>query len=122
MIVNINNHIELSPYAAGLQSSVKKRYIEKIAFINYIDPYNPNVKLSPKKATSGDNFPKIYNIDIYNYLVLRTSYYTHEQLKAYKSLESYNVFISGWVHSVKYCEINGNILIIGKVSELDFKE
>ena len=38
--------------------------------------------------------------DIYNYLNLTPSLYTHEQIKSYKSLEAYNQFVNGWVSDV----------------------
>ena len=38
--------------------------------------------------------------DIYNCLVETPSLYTHQQLKAYKSLEAYKLFVDGWVGNV----------------------
>ncbi|XP_063609676.1 uncharacterized protein LOC134783664 [Penaeus indicus] len=38
--------------------------------------------------------------DIVNYLGLQTSWATGEQMKAYKCLEAYNFFISGWVNTL----------------------
>jgi hypothetical protein len=86
----IGTNFILSSYAAGLQPFVKKRYIEKISFIR-VDPYCIDFKNSEKIL------PPVSLIDIYNYFVLKKSAYTGEQLKAYKSLESYNFFISGWM-------------------------
>ena len=39
--------------------------------------------------------------DIFNYLISTTSPYTRAQLKAYKSMDGYNVFIQGWVGKVE---------------------
>ena len=54
--------------------------------------------------------------DIYNHLVISTSYYTGQQMKAYKSLEAYNYFISGWVQQVCHKTLeNDKELLIAKV-------
>ncbi|XP_051996015.1 uncharacterized protein LOC127653381 [Xyrauchen texanus] len=47
-----------------------------------------------------EDLPTVEAVDITNYLVLQTSYYTRQQMKAYKSLEAYNFFVSGWVHNL----------------------
>ena len=36
----------------------------------------------------------------FNYLVATPSLYTQDQLKAYKSLDAYNLFVNGWVSNV----------------------
>ena len=38
--------------------------------------------------------------DVYNYLILTPSLYTHEQLKTYKSLKAFNEVVNGWVRDV----------------------
>ena len=46
--------------------------------------------------------------DIYNYLVNTPSEYTHESMKAYKSLKAYEFFVCGHVHDVFYHQIDKN--------------
>ena len=46
------------------------------------------------------DWPHVAYGDIHNYLILVPSYYTHEQLKVYKSLDGYNSFANGWVSIV----------------------
>ncbi len=41
-----------------------------------------------------EDLPTVEAVDITNYLVLQTSYYTRQQMKAYKSLEAYKFFVS----------------------------
>ena len=45
------------------------------------------------------DWPDVVHGDIYSYLILMPGM-THEQLKAYKSLEGYNQFVNGWVSGV----------------------
>ena len=45
-------------------------------------------------------WPEVTYADIYNFLINTTSYCTHEQLKAYKSLDGYNFFVNGWVTNI----------------------
>ncbi|CAM4622664.1 unnamed protein product [Leuciscus chuanchicus] len=42
------------------------------------------------------DLPTVEAVNITNYLVLQTSYCTRQQMKAYKSLEAYNFFVSGY--------------------------
>ena len=58
------------------------------------DPYH--MKMSDF-LTEPKDLPTIEAVDITNYLVLQTSYYTKQQMKAYKSLEAYHFFVSGSV-------------------------
>ena len=44
--------------------------------------------------------PAVEYPDIANYLVLQTSWATKQQMKAYKSMDAYNFFISGWVNTL----------------------
>ena len=63
-----------------------------------------------------DNFPSISYPDIVNYLVFRPGPYSADDMKAYKSLETYNQVIKGWVRDVKVnLNKNGLTAVNGKV-------
>jgi len=55
-------------------------------------------------------------VDIYDFFITRTSVYTKNQLKAYKSLDAYHYFADGWIKEMKYAPINQFIVVIAKVS------
>ena len=57
-----------------------------------------------------------------NYLVLQTSWVMKTQMKAYKSMEGYNFFVSGWVNDVFVKPVGGDIgIIFARVSSTVFK-
>ena len=84
-----------SNYFYKLEPNVKATYVEKISLCDGIDPYTMN-----KNSFSTDfrELPNLEFPDISNYLVVQTSFYTRQQMKAFKSLEAYNFFVCGWVH------------------------
>ena len=85
----------LSEYAKSLESRVKTRYIQKISVLG-VDPVSiPTDRFDP------ECLPPIEATDLLGYLVLETSYYTKQQLKAFKSLEAFNQMVSGFVTSVR---------------------
>ena len=109
IIILMEFHIysmQLSKCISGLCEIAKKRYIQKILSI-YEDQremcQDPYMLLENQFCPILDaaDFPNLAYPDIYHYLVHSTSAYTKEELKAYKSLEAYNYFISGWVSNVK---------------------
>lgn len=65
-----------------------------------------------------NNFPPIIYPDILNYLVFIPSRLTMEDLKAYKKLEVYNVFTSGWVRQPVVTLCNDLYVITGRVFNL----
>lgn len=46
------------------------------------------------------DYPSVEYPDIVNYLALQTSWITGQQIKAYKSMDAYNFFVSGWVNTI----------------------
>ena len=53
------------------------------------------------------DWPSVSYTDIYNYLINTPSEYTHEMLKAYKSMDGYNFFVNGWVSNIVVTQIEG---------------
>ena len=101
---SVSDNIQHTIYM-NLNSDDRKKYEEKLITADGTvlpDPYTlvenwkDNVKL----------LPDITWADIYNYLINTPSLYTNENLKACKSLEAYNFFVSGHVHDVAYHGIN----------------
>ena len=88
----------------------KARYLEKLQAIDNKDPYEMD-GWSAEMAT----WPEVSYPDIVNYLVYTQSMYTLAELKAYKSLEAYNYFVSGWVLDIGHVEVNNRSVLIGKV-------
>ena len=86
----------LSKYYHGLGSQDKDRYLEKLSSVQ-VDPY-----LIMKNQWEDDVklFPAVSYPDIVTYLLFTKSPFTAENLKAYKSLEAYNQFVSGWVRDL----------------------
>ena len=101
--------IPLSDYAKKLDPHVRTRYLEKIAAIG-IDPV-----LIEGKQFEPDCLPPVESTDLLFYLVLETSFYTHQQFKAFRSLESYNQTVSGWIASVEGHIISDKFVVLGKV-------
>ena len=61
---------------------------------------------------SWDSWPNIGFPDIYSFLIERTSEFTRESLKAYKSLEGYNQYCNGWVGNVNVYQPMSNCTYI----------
>ena len=105
--------INLSTYAKCLSVDHRKRYIEKISKINFIDPYD----MKKTEFDYGmDLLPKIVYPDIVNYLLFAPSPYTAEQLKCFKAMDSYNYFLSGFVKEVGAKVFSNICLLVGRVS------
>ena len=70
-----------------------------------------------------DCLPPVESTDVLLYLVLDTSFYTHQQLEAFKSLEAYtivyNQMLPGWIASVKSYFISNKFIIPGKARVID---
>ena len=94
--ISSNDCLTFSEYYSSLTGPAKARYRQK-ANLCGLDPY------ILKTSDCSDNltdFPSVEYPDIVNYLVLQTSWATGQQMKAYKSLDAYNFFVSGWVNTI----------------------
>ena len=101
MACSINNSTNCySDYVLNLDVTALARYVKKLRGLP--DPYYL------KKGWSLDlkNWPDVIYTDIYFYLVESQGVYTHQSLKAYKSLQAYEYVKSGHVHPIEYHQIN----------------
>ena len=90
----------LSVYATGLDPTAKGRYEDKIGAIG-VDPYViPKQEQKSVVSSTVEELPDLTYHDIYNYFLNSASPITGEALKAYKSLEAYKFFISGFVRDI----------------------
>ncbi len=81
-------------YQDKLSKDARARYLEKLASVNDVDPYN--LATRSWKADLALLPPTLY-LDIISYLVYGISVYTSQQFKNYKSLEADGYFTNGWV-------------------------
>lgn len=103
-----------STYCNDLDLVCRKRYVELVQKYIGRDPYL--MKMSEFSQNRKD-LPTIEAVDISNYLVLQTSYYTRQQMKAYKSLEAYNFYVCGWVSNLGAKRLQCDyILVFARVS------
>ena len=81
--------ISLSDYASNLKPAAKTRYIEKLQYDNSTsslpDPFTLTSGWSDQPAL----WPDITFGDIYTYLIDTPGKFTHQNLKAHKSLKAY---------------------------------
>ena len=87
-----------SDYYTSLTGEAKCKYDGKMKMISTtIDPYcilekksGPSSSCSLISSVEWYDWPDVSFADIYNCLILTPSFCTHEQLKAYKSMDGYN--------------------------------
>ena len=98
----------------SLDDEAKVRYEKKLQLIDLaICPY----KL-PSEAWIDDVtlWPPVEFPDIVVYLLQTPGKYTREKLKAYKSLEAYNYFVSDWVGTYYYHKITDSEFCVIKAA------
>ena len=85
-----------------LSLDVKSKQIYKVK-VNRLQRYDLHQMKKEELSQDISKFPPAqwYNLIIVNYFLFSLSLLTKEESKAYKSLESYNQFVSGWVKEVK---------------------
>ncbi|XP_013415512.1 uncharacterized protein LOC106177314 [Lingula anatina] len=105
-----NQENNFHSYKLSLPAPERKRYEDKLGIIDGKDPYETTTW-----STDAGLLPEVTYMDIVNYLLFTTSYYSQEQLKCYKGLEAYNQFVCGWVRDVGSVEVGGKIVTSAKV-------
>ena len=105
----------LSEYCNSLSGPAKARYKDKVDICGF-DPYslkNSDFEDDPERL------PTVKYPDIFNYFVLQTSWVTKQQMKAYKSLEACNFFVSGWVSKLQRKQVGTDkSCVFARVSNL----
>ena len=100
--------VEKKSYFDGLTGRTRERYLEKLKLIDGVDPYEIDYR-SWK-----------YDLSLYPDLVicLSNTPRTHmsEDVKACKSPEAFNQFMSGWVKEIRVMEIGDNRVVSARVS------
>ena len=107
--------INLSTYAASLDVIARNRYKDKISSVG-VDPYL--ISRSETKSAhicSSNELPDTSNMDVYHYLINKPGGYSGQILKAYKSLDAYRYFSSGWVQNVFVNMRSNQFVICSKV-------
>lgn len=104
--------MEVSNYCKSLSTEEQAVYRQKISLIN-VDPYLIRTQECSSKI---EDFPNIVYPDIFMYLVHTKSKFTADDMKAYKSLESYNQAACGWVRQLAIKNMGTYSLIFSKVS------
>ena len=92
---------EKSEYFEFLSEEDKKDYLAKLTLSTGEQLPDPFI-LHSNWPDHVSLLPDITYPDIYHFLIEYQSQFSKESLKAYKSLESYNFFVSGHVQNV-YC-------------------
>ena len=76
-----------------------------------VDPYcYLESKRSIPNAIEWTEWPDVTFAEVYDYLVLTMSLYTHDQLKAKKSLDGYNFLLNGWLNGVTVVKVGTKII------------
>ena len=99
----------LSGYKDTLKPDELSRYVNKLGLIEGNDPYE-----LVGWSECDENFPSVSYPDIVNYLVFTPSPYTLEDLKAYKSTDSYKQALLGRVSDVATFTVQENIIVSAK--------
>ena len=91
----------------------KRRYCEKLKLVNGTDPYEVSMN---EWQDDIDHWPAVTHVHVCMYLILTPSPYTENDMLNYKSLDSYQNFVKGWVREVLVKPLGCKRIVIGKVN------
>ena len=97
-----------SEFVCTLEPLVRARYETKVLLCGRVNPY---CLRKDDFSTNFEYLPKLQFPDISNYFVLQvqTSFYTKNEMKAFKSMDAYIFFfVCGWVHDLRWKQIQDN--------------
>ena len=97
-------NIQYSDYFAGVEGPVKSRYQEIITVCGF----NPYALRKSDFSNNMELLPNVQYPDIVIYLVLQTLWATKTEMKAYKLMDTYNFFVSGWVNTLCIRSVDGD--------------
>ena len=91
-----------SKYFSELKDEGKKRYEDKMKIVGCAkDPYcYLECKDGIADTVEWTDWPDVMYPDVYNYLILTVSLYTGEEMRAYKSLDGFNLLVNGWLNNI----------------------
>lgn len=102
----------LSDKILMLNEEAKTRYLEKLSLIGVDCPYSYDDSFWRMGKASLSLTPCMDIHDIYSYLVLARNSVSLEQFRAFKSLDSYQHVIQGYVGSFGIYKVNETTLIM----------
>ena len=97
----------VSDYALGLDTVSRERYDRKLElFDGRFKVPDPYVLKDNEWSLDMTKWPPIEYADLFNYFINTPGIYTKEALKAYKSLDGYDYFISRHDHEVFHSDVS----------------
>ena len=104
-LVNMAFERNTSDYYLSLDENSQKQYKSKLILSDSTQLPDPFTLVG--WAQDVTRLPDLTWGDMYVYLINTSSKFTHESMKAFKSLEAYNFYVNGHVQDVFYHEVNG---------------
>ena len=83
-----------------------------ISSLQYGDVPDPFGLVDDEWVDDVRRWPQVEFGDIYTYLIDTKGVFTKESLKAYKSLDAFNYFLSGHVRTIFYHECSSKVAIL----------
>ena len=100
--------INLSTYAKELPLA------DRIVYYRSLEGHDDHMKKSSQLFTPHNYkaWPDIHWGDIVNYFIDKTSLYTSEQFRSFKSLEAYSYHYDGWLQEIYSAASTENVIIL----------
>ncbi|KAG0422948.1 hypothetical protein HPB47_001234 [Ixodes persulcatus] len=97
-------------YFEELMDPRQARYESKVMMCDGVDQFT--LHNGADTTSDADVQPATTHVDIINYLVLSTNYVSLQQMKAFKALDAYNYFTSGWVKSLTAMGLPSKLIVV----------